>query len=357
MFYFCRRSLSRDFIYHVPNPFNGCSTIYRWNKILPVVRDLKDLLRSHQDTFAKASIDLGFCSILKHDIDTGDALPIKQSPRRRRWDSKRDAAGNWALNIPWASPVCLVKKKDGTYRFCVDYRKLNAVSKRDAFPVPDIQDALDHLPDSKYLTTFDLLSGYWQSGMTERANERSAFCTRRVLFQFKRMPFGLAGATSSICRLMPIALRDLLWVICLCYIDDIIIFFPKPDRSFCIVWGKCLTGLEVGLKVKPSTCASFQRNKIFRAPCIRTQHWAVAIIKNWPTPHCLRDVRTFFGLASYYRRFVKGFATIAEQLVEWHFSVVKHLINRRNLIGASLEFPWPMGTRPSQPAVSWVAAA
>jgi len=134
------------------------------------------------------------------------------------------AGGNWALNIPWASPVCLVKKKDGTYRFCVDYRKLNAVSKRDAFPVPDIQDALDHLRDSKYLTTFDLLSGYWQSGMTERAKERSAFCTRRVLFQFKRMPFGLAGATSSFCRLMSIALRDLLWVICLCYLDDIIIF-------------------------------------------------------------------------------------------------------------------------------------
>ena len=210
-----------------------------------VARDLRTLVTSHQDTSAKASTDLGFCSVLKHDIDTGDARPIKQSPRRPPLAARdaEDEILNEMLQTgviepstsPWASPVYLVKKKDGTYRFCVDYRKLNAVSKRDAFPVPDIQDALDHLPDSKYLTTFDLLSGYWQSGMTERANERSAFCTRRVLFQFKRMPFGLAGATSSICRLMPIALRDLLWVICLCYIDDIIIFFPKPDRSFCIV--------------------------------------------------------------------------------------------------------------------------
>ena len=95
---------------------------------------------------------------------------------------------------PWASPVCLVKKKEGTYRFCVDYRRVNSVSKRDAFPIPGIQDALDHLRGAKYFATFDLLSGYWQLGMTERAKERSAFCTRRGLFHFTRMPFGLAGA-------------------------------------------------------------------------------------------------------------------------------------------------------------------
>ena len=82
----------------------------------------------------------------------------------------------------WASPVCLVKKKDGTFRFCIDYRRVNAVSKKDAHPIPDIQDALDHLRGAKYFATFDLLSGYWQLGLSERAKERSAFCTRRGLF-------------------------------------------------------------------------------------------------------------------------------------------------------------------------------
>jgi len=130
----------------------------------------------------------------------------------------------------WASPVCLVKKKDGTFRFCVDYRRVNAVSKKDAYPIPDIQDALDNLRGSKYFATIDLLSGYWQIGMTDRAKERSAFCTRRGLFHFTRMPFGLSGAPGSFCRLMSIVLRDLLWVICLCYLDDIVIYARTPEE-------------------------------------------------------------------------------------------------------------------------------
>jgi len=80
----------------------------------------------------------------------------------------------------WASPVCLVKKPDPTYRFCIDYRRVNAVSVKDAYPVPDIRDALDNLRGAKCFATIDLLSGYWQIGMTERAKARSAFCTRRV---------------------------------------------------------------------------------------------------------------------------------------------------------------------------------
>ena len=92
----------------------------------------------------------------------------------------------------WASPVCLVKKKDGTFRFGIDYRRVKAVSKKDAYPIPDIQDALDNLRVSRYFATTDLLSGYWQLGMTDRAKERSAFCTRRGLFHFMRMPFGLS---------------------------------------------------------------------------------------------------------------------------------------------------------------------
>ena len=126
-------------------------------------------------------------------------------------------------NSSWASPVCLVKKKDGTFRFCIDYRRVNAVSKKDAYPIPDIQDALDNLRGSRYFATIDLLSGYWQLGMTDRAKERSAFCTRRGFFQFMRMPFGLSGAPGSFCRLMSIVLRDLLWVVCLCYLDDIVV--------------------------------------------------------------------------------------------------------------------------------------
>ena len=134
-------------------------------------------------------------------------------------------------NSPWASPVCLVKKKDDTYRFCVDYRRVNGVSKKDAYPLPNIQDALDNLQGSRYFASIDLLSGYWQLGMTERAKERSAFCTRRGLFQFTRMPFGLSGAPGSFCRLMEIVLSNLNYKICLCYLDDIVVFAKTPPRT------------------------------------------------------------------------------------------------------------------------------
>jgi len=146
---------------------------------------------------------------------------------------------SWVIepsDSPWASPVCLVKKKDGTYRFCVDYRRVNAVSKRDAFPIPDVHDALDHLRGSRYFAITDLLSGYWQLGMTERDKERSAFCTRRGLFQFIRMLFGLAGEPALFCRLMSIVFKDHLWKICLTCLDDIIVF----ARTLRNCWNACV---------------------------------------------------------------------------------------------------------------------
>ena len=130
---------------------------------------LAAVLRRNSDTFAKNSMDIGYCSVLEHDIDTGDANPIKQPPRRPPI-SARDAeddildemlqVGVIAPSMsPWSSPVCMVKKKDDTYRFCIDYRRLNDVTKKDAYPVPDVKDALDSLHGAKYFATIDLLSG------------------------------------------------------------------------------------------------------------------------------------------------------------------------------------------------------
>ena len=154
----------------------------------------------------------GFCPLLLHDVDTGDAPPIKQSPRRpplsasNAEDEILDEMLSTGVIEPsiseWTSPVCLVKKPDGTYRFCIDYRRVNAVSRKDAFPIPDIQDALDSLRGARCFATLDVLSGYWQLGLMDRAKERSAFCTRRGLSQFTRMPFGLSGAPATYCRMM-----------------------------------------------------------------------------------------------------------------------------------------------------------
>jgi len=154
--------------------------------------NLAALLRRHSDAFATGPMNLGYCSVLEHDIDTGDAEPIRQPPRRPPLSARQAEEDilNEMLqtgmiepsNSPWSSPVCMVRKKDGSYRYCVDYRRMNSVTIKDAFPVPDVKDALDSLRGAKYFATIDLLSVYWQLGMTQRARERSAFCTRRGLY-------------------------------------------------------------------------------------------------------------------------------------------------------------------------------
>jgi len=219
----------------------------------------------------------------------------------------------------WASSVCLVPKPNGTFRFCIDYRKLNAVSVSDAFPTPNTQDALDSLRGARYFATIDLLSDYWQLGMTQRAIERSAFCTRRGQFEFTRMPFGLKGAPATFCRAMNAVFSDLLWLICGVYLDNIIVFAETPEdllRNMDIVLERLA---KHGFKVKASKCCFFRKEIKYLGHTI-SQHGIAPLpdrlqaIRDWPTPHCLKEVRSFYGTASYYRRFVKDFAKIAEPL-------------------------------------------
>ena len=305
------------------------TTVHDSNLTPDIATGLRELLCKHANTFAANSNDLGYCDIVMHDIDTGDARPIKQSPCRpplaARDEEDKILNDMLATNVvepstsAWASPVCLVKKKDQSYRFCVDYRKLNSVSKRDAFPVPNITDALDNLQGHKLFASCDILSGYWQIGMSDRAKERSAFCTKRGLYQFTRMPFGLTNAPSTFCRLMSIVLADLLWVICLNYIDDIIIF-ARTEQELLERLDIVFTRLQdVGLKLKPSKCVLFKTEIEFLGHVIsekgvRPMPQKLQVIKDWPTPHCIRDVRAFVGLCSYYRRYIKGFASLAEPL-------------------------------------------
>ena len=202
------------------------------------VTQLKSLVAEFPDVFALSDAELGCTNLIKHSIDTGDYAPIKQQPYRtpivRRAlisemvDNMREQGIVQPSVSPWASPIVLVPKKDGTYRFCVDFRRLNAVTKKDVYPLPRIDDILDTLGESKFFSSLDLASGYWQVELDPESRQKSAFTTYCGLFEFVRMPFGLCNAPATFQRLMQKVLAGLEWCTCFVYLDDILV----ASRSF-----------------------------------------------------------------------------------------------------------------------------
>ena len=166
--------------------------------------------------FAFTDVELGRTDKLQHTIATEAKHPIRSPVRRIPAVHKKEVhqliQDMLARNViqpstsPWASPIVIVRKKDGSARFCVDYRKLNAITRKDAYPLPRIDDTLDTLSGSRWFSTLDLLSGYWQVEVAEGDRDKTAFATQSGFFEFKVMPFGLCNAPATFQRLMDLVL-------------------------------------------------------------------------------------------------------------------------------------------------------
>ena len=290
---------------------------------------LLQLLLSYADVFADSQEELGCTDVSQHQIHTGDARPIHQAPRRipagQREEvrtllqnmQKRDIIR--PSNSPWASPIVLVRKQNGTLRFCVDYRKLNGVTRKDAYPLPRVDDALDTLSGCQWFTTLDLISGYWQVQLNPEDREKSAFTTFEGLFEFNVMPFGLCNAPATFQRLMDSVLAGLQWTSCLVYVDDIIIPGKTFDDHLHNLHSVLLRLREANLKLQPPKCIFARKSVSFLGHIISAKDIAadptkVNKVATWPTPTCRRDVQQFLGLCNYYRRFIKNFADIARPL-------------------------------------------
>ncbi|GFY21178.1 retrovirus-related Pol polyprotein from transposon opus [Trichonephila clavipes] len=185
---------------------------------------------------------------------------------------------------PWAPPIVLVRKKDGSTRFCVDYRWLNDVTKNDSYPLPRIDDTLDTIAGNTWFSTLDLKSGYWQVEIYPDDKEKNAFTTGQELWQFKVMPFVLCNAPATFERLMETVLGGLSYEVYLVYLDDIIFV----GRSF-----------EEHLK-------NIRR--------VRTDPDKISAVKDWNCPTDVQHLRSFLGLCTYNRKFEKNFSTIARPL-------------------------------------------
>ena len=170
-------------------------------------RDVAQLLCKYASVFSESDSDIGRTGIIKHKIPTGATQPIKQRPRRvpvhmneevdHQIDNMLQEKIIQPSKSPWASAIVMVKKKDGSSRFCVDYRKLNDATIKDAYPLPHIDESLDQLAGSTWFSCLDLNSGYWQVETDPQDKEKTAFTSRKGLFEFNVMPFGLCNAPAT----------------------------------------------------------------------------------------------------------------------------------------------------------------
>ena len=298
--------------------------------------DIASLLIEFQDTFSKGDNDIGRTNLVEHSINTGTQHPIRQRPRKhplgQRTEIKEqvtellDKGLIEPTDSPWASNIVLVRKKDGTQRFCIDYRLLNVATIKDAYPLPRIDETLDALSGARWFSTLDLASGYWQVGLDTDAREKSSFLAGGGLYAWNVMPFGLCNAPATFERLMDKVLSGLHWETLLVYLDDVIVFGSSVPEELARLKQVFHRLRQANLKLKPKKCHLFKTKVSYLGHevsdmGISTQTEKTEAIKNWPTPTNVKEVRSFLGLASYYRRFVKDFGSIAKplhQLTEKH---------------------------------------
>ncbi|PFX12172.1 Retrovirus-related Pol polyprotein from transposon 17.6, partial [Stylophora pistillata] len=201
----------------------------------------------------------------------------------------------------WSSPVVLVKKKDGSMRFCVDYRKLNKVTKKDSFPLPLISDTLDSLSGTNVFSTVDTKSGYWQIELHPSAREKTAFATHNGLYEFLVMPFGLTNSGQSFQRLMGHILRGLEYRFALIYIDDIIIFSKSVDEHLVHLEEIFKRLREANIKLNPKKCDFVKQRVEYLGHIVTPEGISpnpekIRVVQEFPTPTNLKELRNFLGI-------------------------------------------------------------
>ena len=295
-----------------------------------LAKEARDLLREFHDIFSLDRLELGRTNLATHTIRLTEDEPFRERYRRippHQLDEVRkhiqemlDTGAIRRSQSPWCSAVVLVRKKNGEMRFCIDLRRLNAITKKDAYTLPRIVETMDYLAGAKHFSSLDLKSGYWQVEMDEASKKYTAFTVGPLgFFECERMPFGLSNAPATFQRLMENCLGELNLTWCLIYLDDIVVFSKNETDHLTRLRAVFERLREADLRLKPSKCELF-RTKItylghlVSADGIQPDPKGIEAVKNWPRPQTVTQVRRFLGFVNHYRRFVQGYAKIAKPL-------------------------------------------
>lgn len=291
---------------------------------------VRQFLSSWTHLFSEGPTDIGKTDLLKHQIKLTDDTPFKEPYRRippGMYDEVRqhvkemlDVGAIQPSKSPYSSNIVLVRKKDGTLRFCIDYRKLNSRTVKDAYNLPRIDDTIDRLVGSRYFTKLDLTSSYWQVEIDEKDREKTAFSVSGVgLFECNRMGFGLTNAPATFQRIMESCMGELNLTKCLVFLDDILIYSQTFDEHMDRLTAVFQRLEKHNLKLKAKKCEFFKDRVTYLGHVvsekgIETDPEKTKAISTWPVPSNIKTLRTFLGFSGYYRRYVRDYSKIVKPL-------------------------------------------
>lgn len=292
---------------------------------------LTTMLNSMPDVFSHHDLDFGHTDKVKHHIRLSNETPFKFRPRpihphdvdavRKHLQELLDSGIIRESESPFASPIVVVRKKNGSVRLCIDFRKLNLQTIKDAYALPKLEEAFSALAGSKWFSVLDLKSGYYQIEMEESDKQKTAFVCPLGFWEFNRMPQGITNAPSTFQRLMEKCVGEMNLKQVLVFIDDLIIFSSSLEEHEERLKRVLERLKEYGLKLAPEKCKFFQTSvkylgHVVSEKGVETDPEKVAALTTWPVPTNLKELQSFLGFAGYYRRFVQGYSHIVRPLNE-----------------------------------------
>lgn len=325
----------------------------RTNHLNPEERtNLESLCAQYADVFYIEGEPLTFTNQIKHSIRTTDEVPVYTKTYRYPFVHKQEVQSQISKMLDqgiirpsqsaWSSPIWVVPKKADAsgkvkWRIVVDFRKVNEKTVDDKYPIPNINDVLDKLGNCHYFTTLDLASGFYQVQMNPEDIHKTAFNVEHGHFEFLRMPMGLKNSPSTFQRVMDNVLRDLQNVICLVYLDDIIVFSVSLQEH--------MVNLEKVLKRLRESNFKIQMDKseflkletsylghVISKDGIKPNPDKISAIQNFPIPKTATEIKRFLGLVGYYRKFIPDFARITKPMTQCLKKGSKITYNNANYI-------------------------